>query len=93
MEFSTRGTGFQVSANAGSGTEEFNNINPLYSSVFAPFSAQKLFTALGSTITDVTFFVPGTDTPATTTAFGVVFTDVDQAASTSSQFFDPLGNP
>jgi hypothetical protein len=39
----------------------------------------------------VNFFVPGSATPAFTTAFGAVFTDVDLANLTSLQFFD-LGN-
>ena len=87
---STPGTGFQVSANAGNPTPiQFSNIDPSYISSFEPFSAQKLFTALGSTITDVNFFVPGSATPAFTTAFGAVFSDVDLANITSLQFFDP----
>ncbi|MGZ5126262.1 MAG: hypothetical protein ACXWC1_26090, partial [Burkholderiales bacterium] len=51
--FSTPGTGFQVSANSGVAPIEFGNINPTYSSLFAPFSAQRLFTALGSNIVDI----------------------------------------
>ena len=91
--FSTPGTGFQVSATAASGTPvNFGNINPSYTSTFAPFSAQRLFTPIGSNITDVSFFVPGSTTAATTSAFGVVFSDIDLAATTSLQFFDPLNN-
>ena len=91
--FSTPGTGFQVSATAASGTPvNFGNINPSYTSMFAPFSAQRLFTPIGSNITDVSFFVPGSTTAATTSAFGVVFSDIDLAATTSLQFFDPLNN-
>jgi hypothetical protein len=87
--FSTAGTGFQVSATAASGTPvEFGNINALYTGMFATFSAQRLFTALGSNIVDVNFFVPGSTTPATTSGFGAVFTDVDLFAETSIQFFD-----
>jgi hypothetical protein len=89
--FSTPGTGFQVSANASVGNVEFNNVDPTYSSQFRTFSAQRLFTAIGSTITDVNFFVPGSTTPAYTTAFGAVFTDVDVADTTSLEFFDLLG--
>src|SRR5881227_195108 len=52
--FSTPGTGFQVSANAGAAAPiEFGNINPFYPDTFATFSPQRLFTALGSNITDV----------------------------------------
>src|SRR5262245_25483477 len=92
--FATPGTGFQVSANAGiPGTGiEFENLAAGNSALFATFSPQRLFTALGSTITDVTFFIPGTTSPAVTRAFGAVFTDVDLASTTSLQFFDPLGN-
>ena len=40
--FSTPGTGFQVSANAASGTPvEFGNINALYPGLFKTFSAQR----------------------------------------------------
>jgi hypothetical protein len=53
-----------------------------------PFSQQRLFTALGSTITDVSLFVPGSSTGAQSQGFGVVFSDVDLANTTSLQFFD-----
>lgn len=86
--FSTAGTGFQVSANLGVAPIEFDNLNPAYSSMFAPFSAQRLFTALGSNVLDVSFFVPGTTTPALTRGFGSVFSDVDVANASSIQFFD-----
>jgi hypothetical protein len=88
---STPGTGFEVSANAGVGPIDFGNINATYPADFAPFSAQRLFTAIGSNVTDVTFFIPGTTTPATTSAFGAIFSDVDLAGS-SLQFFDSSNN-
>jgi hypothetical protein len=82
--FSTPGTGFLVSANAGQATP------PLFGrpNDFAAFSAQRLFTAVNSNITDVTFFVPGTNVPAATTAFGAIFNDVEVAGDTTIQFFD-----
>ena len=82
--FSTPGTGFLVSANAGGSTP------PLFGfpSDFQTFSPQKLFTAQNSNIVDVNFFVPGTNTPATTSAFGLVFVDVEVANLTEIQFFD-----
>lgn len=88
---STPGSGFQVSASAGasSGTAvEFGNLNATYPGLFQPFSPQRLFTALGSNITDVNFFVPGSASAASVSAFGAVFTDVDLANVTSLQFFD-----
>lgn len=88
VEFSTPGTGFAVSANAGVAPVEFGNINPAYPGLFAPFSPQRLFTALGSNIVDVRFFVPGSATAALTQGFGVVFTDVDLINTTSIEYFD-----
>lgn len=95
VEFSTPGTGFEVSADSSNPTStpvQFGNIDPGYPALFKPFSDPRLFAARGSTITDVAFFVPGTNTRAATTGFGVVFSDVDQANATSLTFFDPLGN-
>ncbi|MGH2943608.1 MAG: hypothetical protein ACRDLN_12630 [Solirubrobacteraceae bacterium] len=77
--FSTnRGSRFQVSANAGVAPVEFDNLNPTYSRLFAPFSPQRLFTALDTNKLTVNFFVPGTQTRATSSGFGAVFTDVDR---------------
>jgi hypothetical protein len=93
--FSTPGSGFQVSAKSGNPTVtalRFGNINPNYLSDFQTFSPERLFTALGSTVTDVVFFVPGTTLQAFTSGFGVVFTDVDNSTSTTLQFFDQTGN-
>jgi hypothetical protein len=86
-EFSTPGTSVQVSANAADGPVRFDNINPTYSSLFQVFSPEKLFTAIGSNIVDVSFFVPGSSTPALTQGFGAVFTDVNLANTTSLTFF------
>ena len=87
----TPGSGFAVSANVTnpSGTAtRFGNIDPSFSAFFEPFSAQRLFTAIGSNIVDVSFFVPGGSQSALTRGFGVVFSDVDLADTTSLSFFD-----
>jgi hypothetical protein len=53
--------------------------NPTYATIFTAFSPLRLFSAIGSNITVVEFFVPGGgNLRATTTGFGAVFTDVDQ---------------
>jgi hypothetical protein len=57
VEFSTPGTGFQVSATTASGNPvQFGNINPTYPTLFEVFSPQRLFTAIGSNLVDVNFF-------------------------------------
>jgi len=72
----TPGTGFVQAPPSGLATL-FGN--PTYSTIFQAFSPSRLFSAIGSNITETTFFEPGSgDTkPALTRAFGVVFTDVD----------------
>jgi hypothetical protein len=82
--FATPGTGFMVSANAG------QSVPPLFGfpNDFQAFSPQRLFTAVNSNITDVSFFDPGTMFAATTSAFAVIFVDVEVANLTSIQFFD-----
>ncbi|MBL8238728.1 MAG: PEP-CTERM sorting domain-containing protein [Bryobacterales bacterium] len=81
--FSTPGSGFQVSATLASGTPvEFGNIDPSYTAEFQTFSAERLFTPIGSNIMQIDFFVPGTTTPASVAGFGAVFTDVELAAQT-----------
>ena len=88
---STPGTGFQVSASSSDVSGQplyFGNIDFSYSATFSVFSPQRLFTPLGSNIYDVNFYIPGTTTPAAVNGFGAVFTDVDQANTTSVRFFD-----
>jgi hypothetical protein len=86
--FSTPGTGFLVSANAGTATPVLFG----FANDFQTFSAQRLFTAVNSNITDVTFFVPGTNIAATTNAFGAIFVDVEVAGLTRMEFFDAAGS-
>ena len=96
--FSTPGTGFQVSADSANPTATpvlFNNLltgagSDAGSANFQTFSAERLFTAIGSNITDVDFFVAGTSTAALTRGFGVVFTDTDDGtnSNTGIEFFD-----
>ena len=54
--------------------------NPSYGTEFSVFSALRLFTPVGSNITNTFFFLPGSNgnVPAVVSGFGAVFTDVDQ---------------
>jgi hypothetical protein len=77
--------------------------NPNYAKIFKAFSRSRLFTPVGSNITEASFSVPGTNgnAPATVRGFGVVFTDVDQPdgtvpgathkGSTQIDYFDKKG--
>ena len=89
--FATPGTGFQVSANSGVAAVEFGNIDASYAQTFGVFSAQRLFTALGSNIVDVSFFLPGTTTPGLVAGFGSIFSDVDLADTTMIEYFAESG--
>lgn len=86
--FSTPGTGFMVSANGGQSTPTLFG----FPNDFQVFSAQRLFTAVNSNITDVTFFMPGTMIAATTSAFAAIFVDVEVASTTRIEFFDEEDN-
>jgi len=85
--FSTLGTGFlQTPLN----DPALAAINPTYLTTFGAFSPQRIFTPIGSNITDVTFSVPGTNgaMPATVGGFGAVFSDVDLPNVTRIEFFN-----
>jgi len=59
--------------------------NPNYAKIFRAFSRSRLFTPVGSNITEASFSIPGTNgnAPATVRGFGAVFTDVDQPDGTA----------
>ena len=84
-QFTTPGIGLSQAPPSGL-AGLFNN--PTYETIFSTFSPSRLFTPVGSNITDALFFLPGANlnlppgtnpqAPATITGFGAVFTDVDQ---------------
>jgi hypothetical protein len=84
----TPGTGFVQAPVDGLATQ-FGN--PNYATTFAAFSPVRLFTPIGSNLTDVTFSIPGSmgADAATVSAFGAVFSDVDVLGPTSIELFDP----
>lgn len=74
--------------------------NATYPEIFRAFSPSRLFTPVGSNVTDGFFFIPGTTggKRATITGFGAIFTDVDQPdgsnrhkSSTAIEYFDRRG--
>jgi hypothetical protein len=99
--FTTPGSGFVQAPPAGLAAADVFN-NPSYATIFKAFSLSRLFSAIGSNITEVDFFVPGGgETKATVAGFGAVFTDVDQpdgggpgkkhTASTQIEYFNANG--
>jgi hypothetical protein len=86
--FTTPGTGFLQTPVT---DPALTSINSTYATTFAAFSPSRIFTPVGSNITDVTFSVPGTNgaVPATVSGFGAVFTSVDLLGSTRIDLFSP----
>lgn len=83
--FTTPGTGLTQAAATG-GLLSLDLINAQYATLFAPFSPNRLFTPIGSNITDGFFSIPGTGGAvlAGVSGFGVVFSDVDLAGTSIS---------
>ena len=73
---------FQVS------NDGFKGLNSETASAFTPFSGSQVFANVNSDLWKVEFQVPGEVTPATVRGFGLVFSDVDVANSTSVEFFN-----
>lgn len=83
--FTTSGTGFRNDSTF------FAEINPAYANQFAFFSANKIFTPVGSNQLDQLFQVAGQPTPATVRGFGIVLSDVDLTDRTTIQLFTQDG--
>jgi hypothetical protein len=107
-QFTTPGTGLSQAPPSGGPQGGLAALfdNPTYGTIFSTFSPLRLFTPVGSNITDALFFIPSTNgaAPATLSGFGAVFTDVDQPdgsgpgqkhgnrrASTLMEYFDADG--
>ena len=104
-QFTTPGTGLTQATPAGLASAAVFN-NPTYTVAFKAFTDFRLFSPVGSNVTDTFFFVPGSNGTARAgvKGFGAVFTDVDQPngsgpgekqgnrkASTLIQFFGAHG--
>ena len=91
---STPGDALMISADADNPTgtpPRFGNINPTYVDSFKTFSEERLFSPVGDNVVNLTFFVPGSSTPALVRGFGAVYTDVD-TDHTAFEYFDRDGN-
>jgi hypothetical protein len=108
-QFTTPGMGLSQAPPSGGAQNGLAGLfnNPTYGTAFSAFSPLRLFTPVGSNITEALFFVPGFNGvfPATVSGFGAVFTDVDEpdglgplkrrgnprGASTLMEYFDGDG--
>jgi hypothetical protein len=98
-QFTTPGIGLSQATPSGLAAL-FNN--PTYATIFSTFSPSRLFTPVGSNITEGLFFIPGTSlnnipgTPAAVRGFGAVFTDVHAPGPTGPttlvEYFDADGD-
>ncbi|MBC7850550.1 MAG: hypothetical protein H7Y31_12490 [Chitinophagaceae bacterium] len=69
-------------------TSNFAEVNAAAADQFGSFSGDKSFANISSALWDAEFRVAGQDIAATVQGFGVVFSDVDIATSTSLEFFN-----
>lgn len=66
----------------------FSNIEPTYANQFKVFSRPRLVSVNGTNVTEIRFKIPGTDVDAFVKSIGIIFTDVDDANSTSVEIFN-----
>jgi hypothetical protein len=83
--FSTPGTGFRNDSTL------FVDVDPSYATQFSFFSANRIFSPVGSPFMDMNPRVAGDTAKALITGFGVVFTDVDKANTATIELFDKTG--
>jgi hypothetical protein len=83
--FTTDGSGFR------NDSTKFLDIDPTYADQFRFFSASKIFAPVGSNLLDVLFEVAGQPTPAVSSGFGIVFSDVDVANATTIELLGQDG--
>src|SRR6185369_3781288 len=66
----------------------FVDIDASYPGQFKAFSGKKALIASGSNVSEIVFKVAGTNTDAFIKGFGIVFSDVDDANSTTLEFYN-----
>jgi hypothetical protein len=65
----------------GSGAPLFEDVRAGYGTTFGASTPARIFGPVGTNVFDVVFHIPGTNDTATTSGFGAIFTDVDNAGS------------
>jgi hypothetical protein len=70
---------------------DFSNINASFAGDFISFTQNAAFAPLGTTTTDLTFNIAGSDDAGVVIGAGVVFISVDASQASSIEFFDENG--
>ncbi len=82
LVYVNKGTGFRVDSTS------FAEIDASYANQFAVFSKKRMISSIGSNVFEAIFKVPGENTDAFVHGFGAVFSDVDDAYSTTLELFN-----
>lgn len=82
LVYTNTGTSFRVDST------DFSEIDPSYAAQFEAFSAKRTFAYMANNVSVISFKVPGTNTDAFIKGFGLVFSDIDDANSTTLEFFN-----
>ena len=82
-----RGFHYSPSTDARISSNAFASLEASNESEFSSFSGSKTFSAVGVNEWNVDFQVPGQNATASVKGFGAVFSDVDDASSTTIEFF------
>jgi len=83
-----RGFVYDVPTDARISSNNFADLDASNANEFSAFSGNKTFSAVSSNMWDVMFEVAGETTAAKVHGFGAVFSDVDDASSTTMEFFN-----
>ncbi|MFI5128992.1 MAG: hypothetical protein ACHQFX_03325 [Chitinophagales bacterium] len=82
-----RGFRYAAAVDARISSNGFANIDASNGTEFSAFSGAKVFSAVSSNVWNVEFEVPGQSVAASVKGFGAVFSDVDDPAATSVEYF------
>jgi hypothetical protein len=68
-------------------SSNFAEVDASYADEFIPFSKKRAIAAVNSTVSEITFKIPGTATDAYVHGFGIIFSDVENAQSAYIELF------
>ena len=81
LVYNNTGTSFRVDST------DFSDLDASYANQFEAFSGKRTFAYMANNVSIISFKVAGTNTDAFVKGFGLVFSDIDNANSTTLEFF------